>query len=110
MRWRGGRESENVEDRRDEGGAGDFNFPGGVSFPSGGGSGGGGIGIIGILIILGLMWFFGLDPTVLMQGGVPQLFFHRGRCDLLIQILQRIFTVGRGLAGNAGMGRHPHAL
>jgi len=73
MRWRGGRESENVEDRRDEGGAGGFNFPGGgVSFPSGGGSGrGGGIGIIGILIILGLMWFFGIDPTVLMQGGGP---------------------------------------
>jgi uncharacterized protein len=71
MRWRGERESENVEDRRDEGGAGGFNFPGGVSFPSGGGSGGGGIGIIGILIILGLMWFFGLDPTVLMQGGGP---------------------------------------
>ena len=71
MRWRGERESENVEDRRDEGGAGGFNFPGGVSFPSGGGSGGGGIGIIGILIILGLMWFFGVDPTVLMQGGGP---------------------------------------
>ena len=73
MRWRGGRESENVEDRRDEGGAGGFNFPGGgVSFPSGGGAGrGGGIGIIGILIILGLMWFFGIDPTVLMQGGGP---------------------------------------
>jgi len=71
MRWRGERESENVEDRRDEGGAGGFNFPGGVSFPSGGGSGGGGIGIIGILIILALMWFFGLDPTVLMQGGGP---------------------------------------
>ena len=71
MRWRGERESENVEERRDEGGAGGFNFPGGVSFPSGGGSGGGGIGIIGILIILGLMSFFGLDPTVLMQGGGP---------------------------------------
>ncbi len=71
MRWRGGRESENVEDRRDEGGPGGFSFPGGgVSFPSGGGSGrGGGIGIVGILIILGLMWFFGIDPTVLMQGG-----------------------------------------
>src|SRR5581483_11727726 len=69
MRWRGGRESQNVEDRRDE--SGGFSFPGGgVAFPSGGGSGrGGGIGIIGILIILALMWFFGIDPTVLMQGG-----------------------------------------
>jgi uncharacterized protein len=75
MRWRGQRESENVEDRRDEGGGG-FGFPfpgGGVSFPSGGGDGGGGggggIGIIGLLIILGLMFFFGVDPRVIMQGG-----------------------------------------
>ena len=53
--------------------AGGFAFPGGgVSFPSGGGSGrSGGIGIVGILIILALMWFFGIDPTVLMQGGGP---------------------------------------
>ena len=70
MRWRGGRESENVEDRRDE--SGGVSFPGGgVTFPSGGGSGRGGIGIVGILIILALMWFFGIDPTVLMQGGGP---------------------------------------
>jgi predicted metalloprotease len=72
MRWRGERESQNVEDRRDEGGGG-FSFPGGgVTFPSGGGSGrGGGIGILGILIILGLMLFFGIDPSVIMQGGGP---------------------------------------
>jgi uncharacterized protein len=67
MRWRGLRESENVEDRRAEGGG--FGFPGGgVSFPSGGGRGGG-IGIVGILIILGLMLFFGVDPRVLLQEG-----------------------------------------
>ncbi len=37
MRWRGERESENVEDRRDEGGGFGFPFPGGgVRFPSGG--------------------------------------------------------------------------
>src|ERR1700746_3594187 len=71
MRWRGERESQNVEDRRDEGGGFGFPFPGGggVSFPSGGGGRGGGIGIIGILIILGLMLFFGIDPSVIMQGG-----------------------------------------
>ena len=41
MRWRGERESENVEDRRDEGGG--FPFPGGgVGFPSGGSGRGGG--------------------------------------------------------------------
>jgi predicted metalloprotease len=71
MRWRGQRESENVEDRRDEGGGFGFPFPGGgVRFPSDGGSGsrGGGLGILGILIILGLMLFFGVDPSVIMQG------------------------------------------
>ena len=69
MRWRGERESQNVEDRRDEGGGFGFPMPGGgVSFPSGGG-GRGGIGIVGILIILGLMLFFGIDPRVILQGG-----------------------------------------
>jgi predicted metalloprotease len=71
MRWRGLRESQNVEDRRDEGGGFGFPFPGGggMSFPSGGAGRGGGIGIIGILIILGLMLFFGIDPSAMMQGG-----------------------------------------
>jgi len=72
MRWRGERESENVEDRRDEGGGFGFPFPGGGGqFPSGGSGRGGGIGILGILIILGLMFFFGLDPSVILQGGPP---------------------------------------
>ena len=72
MRWRGQRESENVEDRRDEGGGFGFPFPGGGGgrFPSGGGRGGG-IGILGLLILLGLMFFFGLDPRVIMQPGGP---------------------------------------
>jgi len=74
MRWRGQRQSENIEDRRGEGGGFGFPFPrGGMRFPSSGGSGGrgGGIGIIGLLIILGLMLFFGVDPSVIMQGGGP---------------------------------------
>lgn len=74
MRWRGERESENVEDRRGEGGGG-FGFPfpggGGVGFPGGGAGRGGGIGIVGLLILLGLMFFFGVDPRVIMQGGGP---------------------------------------
>jgi len=71
MRWRGQRQSENIEDRRDERGGSGFPFSGGgVRFPRGGGSGrrGGGIGIVGLLIILGLMLFFGIDPSVLLQG------------------------------------------
>jgi predicted metalloprotease len=71
MRWRGERQSDNIEDRRGEGGGFNFPFPGGgMRFPSGGGSGGrgGGIGIVGLLIILGLMLFFGVDPSVILQG------------------------------------------
>ena len=73
MRWRGQRESDNVEDRRGEGGGFGFPFPrGGMRFPgSGSRGGGGGIGILGLLIILGLMFFFGVDPRVIMQGGGP---------------------------------------
>jgi predicted metalloprotease len=69
MRWRGLRKSENIEDKRAEGN--DFGFPfpgGGARFPIGGSGRGGGIGIIGILIILGLMLFFGVDPRAIMQG------------------------------------------
>jgi uncharacterized protein len=71
MRWRDQRESENVEDRRTEGGGFGFPFPGGgMRFPGSGSRGrGGGIGIVGLLIILGLMFFFGVDPRVIMQGG-----------------------------------------
>jgi hypothetical protein len=73
MRWRGERQSDNVEDRRGQGGGFGFPFPGGggMRFPGGGGARGGGIGILGILIILGLMFFFGVDPRVIMQGGPP---------------------------------------
>lgn len=72
MRWRGQKESQNVEDRRGQGGGFGFPFPGGggMRFPGGssGGRGGGGLGILGILIILGLMLFFGVDPRVILQG------------------------------------------
>ncbi|MEG6509474.1 neutral zinc metallopeptidase [Methyloligella sp. 2.7D] len=69
MRWRGRRQSSNVEDRRGQGGfrAG-FPGGGGLRIPMGGGRGGGGIGIVGILILLGLMLFLGIDPSVLLQG------------------------------------------
>ena len=73
MRWRGGRESENVEDRRDEGGGDGFSFPAAASaFQAAAVGRGGGIGIVGILIILGLMWFFGIDPTVSCKGAAAR--------------------------------------
>jgi predicted metalloprotease len=64
------RESQDVEDRRgqgdsyagmDSGGGG-----GGIQIP---GIGGGGIGIFGLLIMLGLWFFFGVDPRSFMGGG-----------------------------------------
>ena len=50
MRWQGGRESGNVEDRRGRGGFG---------LPGGGMRRGGGIGIGTLLITLVLGWFLG---------------------------------------------------
>jgi predicted metalloprotease len=79
MRWRNREKSENVEDRRGQSGRRGFPFPfprGGGRFPGRGtripipsGRGGGGIGIVGLLVILGLMFFFGIDPRVILQDG-----------------------------------------
>jgi uncharacterized protein len=65
MLWRGGRRSENIEDRRGQGG-----FPSGMRgmrLPIGGRAGGiGGLGLVA-LVLLGL--FFGVDPSVLLDMG-----------------------------------------
>ncbi|MBT3069577.1 zinc metallopeptidase [Rhodomicrobium sp. Az07] len=66
MRWQGRRESENVEDRRDEGGGGGFPFPGGGGIRVGQG---GGVGILGVIVIVGLALLFGVDPRIILQGG-----------------------------------------
>jgi uncharacterized protein len=55
MRWQMGRRSENVEDRRG------MSVGGGVAV-------GGGIGTV-VLVLLAL--FFGIDPSVVLQGGDP---------------------------------------
>jgi predicted metalloprotease len=59
MRWEDFRTSDNVEDRRGEGGGGGFGFPGG-------GAGGLGIGTIVILCIIG--WVTGINPAILIGG------------------------------------------
>jgi predicted metalloprotease len=85
MRWRDREGSENVEDRRDESGAQGFRFP----FPGGGGGfpgsgmqrppgGAGGIGIVGVLVLLGLMYFLGIDPRVLLDDGGGQIPIRQG--------------------------------
>ena len=100
MQWRTGRRSSNVEDRRGTTsanarfgqrggfGGGGFRFPGGGRRMPGGGTGGGmgpgmggggrrgrrsgGIGLVGILLVIGAMLIFGIDPSALLTGsGVP---------------------------------------
>ena len=74
MRLGGRRESSNVEDRRGEdgglsGGTGGFGrgqIP--IGFPRGGGGRTGGIGIFGILVILGIRWFLGINPLELLNS------------------------------------------
>ena len=78
MRWKNRRRSDNVEDRRGQGGGFRFPFPmpggrgGGMRFPiPGGGGKGGGFGLVGVLIILGIMLFFPELGKIIISGGVP---------------------------------------
>ena len=70
------RESDNVEDRRSQGGGGGgFRFPGGgggIQIPMG--QGGGGFSITTLLIIGAIMLLFGLNPLDLLRGGGPDGF------------------------------------
>lgn len=62
MRWQLGRRSENIEDRRGQGGG----------FRMGGGGlpiGGKGLGIGGVLIVVVISMFLGVDPSVILSGG-----------------------------------------
>jgi predicted metalloprotease len=84
MRWRDRKGSENIEDRRDQPRRRGFPFP----FPRGRGGlpgrgtripmptgRGGGIGIVGLLVILVLMFFLGVDPRTILDdcGGSAQI-------------------------------------
>jgi len=72
-----GRRSQNIEDRRGQGG-GLGGLGRGLGGLAGGlGRGGGrtsGIGIIGIIIIIGAALLFGVDPLTLLQGGDPGVY------------------------------------
>jgi len=70
MRLEGRRESDNVEDRRDESGGPRGNFGGSripIGFPAGGAARGGGVGIVGLLVILGVSWLLGINPLTLLD-------------------------------------------
>jgi uncharacterized protein len=68
MRWRLGRRSQNVEDRRGMGSPAGMRMPGRMRVGRGGGiARGGGIGGIGLLILLVIGWLLGIDPSFLLQ-------------------------------------------
>ncbi|MEL6746772.1 MAG: neutral zinc metallopeptidase [Pseudomonadota bacterium] len=91
VRWRGRRESSNVEDVRNRsgraGGRGGFRFPfpgglgGGnrrgrsrgrglrIPVPGGRSRGGGGFSFWTILLVLGVCWFLGINPLKILLGG-----------------------------------------
>ncbi|MCY6379588.1 KPN_02809 family neutral zinc metallopeptidase [Hoeflea prorocentri] len=81
MRWKGRRQSSNIEDRRGRGGARRagpaFGRGGGLRLPTGGKSGGG-ISMIVILIIgYVVLKYLGIDPAVLLtQGGIEPRIEH----------------------------------
>lgn len=70
MKWEGERQSDNVEDRRGDGGG----FGGGLSGP---GLGGRGIGLGAVVLALVAGWIFGVNPLTLLgmmdggTGGAP---------------------------------------
>ena len=64
MEQGGRRESENIEDRRLQGGGGGFR--GGFGGGGGRGIGGAGLGLVAIVVV---GWFFGVDLTPLLNGG-----------------------------------------
>ncbi len=74
MLWKGRRRSGNIEDRRGMGGGGGMRLPGGLGGLGGGMGGGarrgGGMGIVGILVVLGIAWFLGINPLTLLSGGM----------------------------------------
>src|SRR5262245_57117767 len=63
MRWRGRRESDNIEDVRGEGGG---MGGGGFRLPIGGR---GGLGIVGTILVVLVAGYFGVDPSVILGGG-----------------------------------------
>lgn len=79
MKWRGRQQSSNIEDRRGQGGGigglGGSPFGrgsgGGLRMPTGGGGARGGVGsLIGIVVVLGIIWFVtGQNPLDMLAGG-----------------------------------------
>ncbi|HEV7345988.1 MAG TPA: neutral zinc metallopeptidase [Devosia sp.] len=77
MKWRGRRQSSNIDDRRGQrtgglGGLGGRSFGrGGIRLPSGGRGARGGMGsLLGIIVVLGIIWLAtGTNPIDMLTGG-----------------------------------------
>jgi len=70
MRWRGRRQSSNIEDRRGGGGGfGRIGIPIGIGMGRGRRGRGAGIGGIGLVAVILIALFLGVDPGVLLTGG-----------------------------------------
>lgn len=72
MKWQGRERSSNIEDRRGQsggaGGSGGFGPLGGGRIPMGR-AGGGGLGLVGIIVVLGIIWFAtGQNPIDILTG------------------------------------------
>ena len=69
MRWRDRRRSDNIEDRRGQSSGGGFGGGRGMPVRLPGGRGGK-LGIVGVLVVIGISLFLGIDPSILLQGGM----------------------------------------
>ena len=72
MQWRGRRESSNIEDRRTDGSSGQSGGLGGLGGLGGSGRRTGSVGLgggLGLVAIVVVGWFFGVDLTPLLNGG-----------------------------------------
>ncbi|MEQ9689293.1 MAG: neutral zinc metallopeptidase [Bauldia litoralis] len=72
MKWRGRRQSSNIEDRRgSSGGFGGFGRSRGsrIGLPTGRARAGGGLGIGAIVVLLIVAWIAGINPLELLSGG-----------------------------------------
>ncbi|WP_395813851.1 neutral zinc metallopeptidase [Devosia sp.] len=75
MKWQGRERSSNIEDRRSQGGGrfrrsgGGMGNMGGIRIPLG--RSGGGLGLVGIIVVLGIIWFAtGQNPIDVLTGGM----------------------------------------
>ncbi|MCX8996538.1 zinc metallopeptidase [Rhizobiaceae bacterium BDR2-2] len=68
MKWQGRRQSDNIEDRRNQSAGGAGRGGGGFRVPIGRGRGGG-LSIGGIVVLLIISWVLGINPLTLLSGG-----------------------------------------